>query len=60
MRRTELEAALKERGWAPTGQASGTRHTLWRHARRRRPLAVPNQELILDSVAEALIAEAEG
>ncbi len=59
MRRADLEQRLRDLGWQPTGQASGVRHVRWAHPKRRSTIAVPTEDLIINAVAEALIAEAE-
>ncbi len=58
VKRAELEARLKALGWAPTGQASGRNHTVW--TRKGRKLVVPAYDLIFDSNANAILADAEG
>lgn len=60
MRRTDLEKKLTKKGWWPTGEASGMRHAVWRHPKKRHPIYVPMEDIILDSTAERLIYEAEG
>jgi predicted RNA binding protein YcfA (HicA-like mRNA interferase family) len=60
MRRSELEQRLRDLGWQPTQQASGVRHERWAHPRRRGTIAVPNEELVINAVAEAILIEAEG
>ncbi len=60
MRRRDLEKKLTEMGWRPTGEASGMRHAVWRHPKKRHPIYVPIEDLILDSTAERLLDEAEG
>ena len=60
MRRTDLERKLTEMGWRSTGEVSGMRHAVWRHQKKRHPIYVPIEDLILDSTAERLIDEAEG
>ena len=60
MRRADLERKLTEMGWRSTGEASGTRHAVWRHAMRRHAIYVPIEDLILDSTAERILDEAEG
>jgi len=60
MRRTELERKLMELGWRSTGEARGMRHAVWRHPKKRHPIYVPTEDIILDSTAERLIGEAEG
>jgi len=59
VRRSELEKKLKALGWSPTGQASGSNHTLWVHPTKGK-LAVPRYDLIIDATAERLLDEAEG
>jgi hypothetical protein len=60
MRRTDLERKLIEMGWRSTGEASGMRHAVWRHPKKRHPIYVPTEDLILNSTAERLLGEAEG
>ncbi len=43
-----------------TGKSSGANHTQWLHPARRHPIAVPNSDLIINAVAEAILTEAEG
>jgi len=60
MRRTDLERQLTERGWHATGEASGMRHAVWRHPKKRHTIYVPTEDIILDSTAERILGEAEG
>lgn len=60
MRRTDLERKLMGMGWRSTGEASGTRHAVWRHTKKRHRIYVPTEDIILDSTAERLLGEAEG
>jgi len=60
MRRADLEKKLTEMGWRPTGEASGMRHAVWRHSKKRHPIYVPTEDIVLDSTAERLLDEAEG
>ena len=57
MKRVELEARLKALGWTTTGQASGRNHTVW--TRKGRKLFVPTYDLVFDSNANAILADAE-
>jgi len=56
----DLERKLMEMGWRSTGEASGMRHAVWRHPKRRHAIYMPTEDFILDSTAERLIGEAEG
>jgi hypothetical protein len=60
MRRMDLERKLMELGWHSTGEASGKRHAVWRNPKKRHPIYVPTEDIILDSTAERLLGEAEG
>jgi hypothetical protein len=60
VRRSELEEKLRALGWAPTGLGSGKRHDVWAHQARGIKLYVPLYDLILDSTAERILADAEG
>lgn len=57
MRRPELEARLEALGWVRTSQTSGRHHTVWK--RKGRKLVVPAYDLIFDSNANAILADAE-
>jgi len=59
MKRAILEAKLRALGWTPS-RASGTRHTVWIHPVHPAELFVPNYDLIWDSNAAAILAEADG
>ncbi|HEY1555273.1 MAG TPA: type II toxin-antitoxin system HicA family toxin [Kofleriaceae bacterium] len=58
MRRSELEAKLKELGWVPAG-TSGTKHEAWSHAGKSHKVYVPRVDIINVATAERIIAEAE-
>lgn len=59
VKRAELERRLATLGWTPTGAASGKNHTVWIHARKPGKLIVPVYDLIYDSNAERILADAE-
>ena len=58
MRRTALEAKLRALGWFQIAR-SGKNHTVCVHAKKYRKLVVPDYELIFDSNAEGILADAE-
>jgi predicted RNA binding protein YcfA (HicA-like mRNA interferase family) len=59
MRRTELEKQLRSLGWARTSFTGILGHAQWKHPAKRSALAVPNEDLILDSVAERILVDAQ-
>lgn len=57
MRRRDLEDRLEELGWVLIKTIHG--HRVWRHPTRVIVIAVPDAELILDSVADEILDYAE-
>jgi hypothetical protein len=60
MRRTDLERELRARGWEPTGEMSGERHTIWRHPEHPHAIYVPTEDIVIDAVGAAVLDMAEG
>ena len=57
MRRTDLEAELAERGWVYLKAIHG--HRVWRHPRKVVVIAVPDIELLFDSVGTEILESTE-
>jgi len=58
MRRAELEERLKRLGWRNTQVQSGRRHLIWAHPRGLFTIPIPQEDLILNAVADAILTQA--
>jgi predicted RNA binding protein YcfA (HicA-like mRNA interferase family) len=59
MRRRELERRLKALGWSQTGFVAIRGHSQWKHPAKGFAIAVPSEDLVLDSVAERILVDAK-
>ena len=60
MKRTTLEARLRELGWVPTGESSGVNHDVWAHPRHIKRLYIRRVDVINAHTANRILEEAEG